>query len=60
MVVGVEINANHLKAVRNGEVVAKAKPIKLGRTLQVWQIDIHQQQELVCSSRLTVMVKPKS
>ncbi|WP_427983033.1 hotdog fold thioesterase [Agarivorans sp.] len=60
MVVGVEINANHLKAVRNGEVVAKAKPIKLGRTLQVWQIDIHQQQDLICSSRLTVMVKSKS
>lgn len=57
MVVGVEINANHLKAVRNGEVTAIAKPIKLGSTLQVWQIEIRQHKELVCSSRLTAMVR---
>ncbi len=60
MVVGVEINANHLKAVRHGEVLATASPIKLGKTLHVWQIDIHQKSDLVCSSRLTVMVKSKS
>ena len=60
MVVGVEINANHLKAVRHGEVFATASPIKLGKTLHVWQIDIHQNSDLVCSSRLTVMVKSKS
>ncbi|MGY5449424.1 hotdog fold thioesterase [Agarivorans sp. MS3-6] len=58
-VVGVEVNANHLKAVRSGEVVATAKPIKIAKTMQVWQIDIHQANDLVCSSRLTVMVKPK-
>ncbi|WP_221077106.1 hotdog fold thioesterase [Agarivorans aestuarii] len=59
MVVGVEINANHLKAVRHGEVTAKASPIKLGNSLQVWQINIEQSNEMVCSSRLTVMVKSK-
>jgi 1,4-dihydroxy-2-naphthoyl-CoA hydrolase len=59
MVVGVEINANHLKAVRHGEVTAKASPIRLGNSLQVWQINIVQNSELVCSSRLTVMVKSK-
>ncbi|MDO6687817.1 MULTISPECIES: hotdog fold thioesterase [unclassified Agarivorans] len=58
MVVGVEINANHLKAVRNGEVSAKATPVRLGSTLQVWQINITQGDQLVCSSRLTAMVKP--
>lgn len=57
MVLGLEINANHIKAVRNGEVTAKAQPIQLGKSIQVWQINITQQQQLVCSSRLTVMVK---
>ena len=39
-VVGVEINANHLAAVRTGEVVATVSPIKIGKRIQVWNIMI--------------------
>ena len=56
-VVGVEINASHLRPVRSGFVTAIAKPVRLGTTLQVWQIDIHDQQDkLCCVSRLTLSV----
>ena len=58
--VGVEINANHLKSVRHGFVYGTAKPIRIGRRIHVWNIEIHDDsQNLVCISRLTVMVKPK-
>ncbi|PHM29123.1 hotdog fold thioesterase [Xenorhabdus budapestensis] len=56
-VVGVEINANHIKAVRGGIVKGICKPIHLGRTHQVWQIDIYNgQQQLCCTSRLTTAI----
>lgn len=56
-VVGVEINANHLKSVKTGFVYGKVSPIKLGNRLHVWQIDIcNEDEQLVCSSRLTVMI----
>ena len=55
--VGVEINASHLRPVRSGFVTAIAKPVRLGTTLQVWQIDIHDQQDKPCCvSRLTLSV----
>ncbi|GAM74178.1 hypothetical protein JCM19241_5374 [Vibrio ishigakensis] len=58
--VGLEINANHIKAVRSGFVTGTAKPIHLGRQTQIWSIDIiNEQQQLVCASRLTVMVRTK-
>ncbi|RKF19722.1 hotdog fold thioesterase [Alginatibacterium sediminis] len=57
MVLGVEINANHLSAVRHGHVDVIARPLKLGNSLQVWQINLEHANKLVCSSRLTVMVK---
>lgn len=57
LAVGVEINANHIKAVRSGRVFATAKPIHRGRTLHVWSIEIHdEQQRLVCISRCTLAV----
>ncbi|WP_026972440.1 hotdog fold thioesterase [Aliagarivorans marinus] len=56
-VVGLEVNANHMKAVRDGVVTAKAKPLSMGRQVQVWQIDIFQQQQQVCAARLTTMIK---
>lgn len=56
-VVGLEINANHLKSVSSGKVVAKGKPIHLGRRTQVWAIEIVQGDALVCSSRCTLMVQ---
>ena len=56
-VVGVELNSSHLKAVRTGWVFGKATPIRVGRTMQVWDIDIKNQEgDLVCKSRLTLAV----
>lgn len=60
MVLGVELNVNHLKAVRSGTVTGKAKPIHLGSTIQVWQIDmIDQIGSLISTSRLTALVRAK-
>ena len=56
-VVGVELNSSHLKAVRTGWVFGKATPIRVGRTIQVWGIDIKSQEDdLICKSRLTLAV----
>ena len=58
--VGLEINANHLKSVRNGYVTGKATPIHLGKKTHVWDIQIkNESNELVCISRLTVAVIKK-
>ena len=58
-VVGVEINANHLKGVKSGFVYGKAKPIRLGRNLHIWSIEItDEDKNLVCVSRLTTMIIP--
>ena len=58
--VGLEINANHLKGVRDGLVYGIAKPIHRGRSTQVWEIKIiNEQQELVCISRITIAVLSK-
>ncbi|WP_147197290.1 hotdog fold thioesterase [Pantoea sp. MBD-2R] len=56
-VVGLDINASHLRAVSEGEVRGVCRAIHPGRTHQVWQIDIFdQQQRLCCTSRLTTVV----
>ncbi|OBU13287.1 hotdog fold thioesterase [Morganella psychrotolerans] len=56
-VVGVEINANHVRAVRGGRVTGHCKAIHLGRNQQVWSIEIYdEQQKLCCISRLTTAV----
>ncbi len=55
--VGLDINANHLKSVREGFVYGKTTPIHIGKTTQVWEIRItDDKQNLVCISRLTVAV----
>ncbi len=55
--VGLEINANHMKSISEGEVIGTAKPVHLGRSTQVWDIDIKNRQgELICISRLTMAV----
>ena len=55
--VGIEINANHLRAVRAGVVTGTARPLHVGRQTQVWEIRIEDEaQRLVCVSRLTVAV----
>jgi 1,4-dihydroxy-2-naphthoyl-CoA hydrolase len=57
MVVGLEINANHLRAVRAGLVTGVARPLHLGRSTQVWEIRITDEADtLVCVSRLTLAV----
>ena len=57
--VGVEVNANHLAAVRAGDrVSALVRPLHLGRSLQVWQIEITRADgKLACVSRLTTTVR---
>jgi len=55
--VGLEINANHVKAVRNGFVHGRATALHVGRKTQVWEIKItNDAGDLVCISRLTVAV----
>lgn len=56
--VGLDINANHVRAMRSGFVIGTAWPLHLGVSTQVWQIDItDEKQRLVCTSRLTIAVK---
>lgn len=56
-VVGLEINANHLRGVRSGWVYGKVTAIHVGRSTQVWNIQISDQQDKpVCISRLTIAV----
>ena len=55
--VGLEINANHLRAVREGWVYGRCTPIHRGRTTHVWDIRITDEQgRLVCISRLTTAI----
>lgn len=55
--VGVELNVNHVRSVPNGYVVGRAAPRHLGRTLQVWQVDVSDASgRLVSTGRLTVAV----
>lgn len=57
IVVGIEINANHLRGVRDGQVTGTARPLHLGRSTQVWEIHIEDTAgRLVCVSRLTLAV----
>ena len=55
--VGIEINANHLGAVRSGSVVGTARPLHVGKSTEVWDIRIQSDAgKLVCVSRLTLAV----
>lgn len=56
-VVGLDINANHLRGVTDGWVTGIAKPVHIGRSTQVWQIDMQDDQgRLTCVSRITMAV----
>lgn len=56
-VVGLEINANHIRSVTSGRVFATATPVHIGRRTQVWSIDQTDEQERrVALSRLTMAV----
>lgn len=57
--VGLEINANHVRAVREGRVTGTARPLHIGRSTQVWEIRIEDARgRLACVSRLTLAVVP--
>jgi hypothetical protein len=59
-VVGIELSCNHLRSVKNGWVYGKAAPIKIGRKIHVWNIEIKNEDDnLVCVSRLTLAVISK-
>lgn len=58
--VGLDINANHIRAMKEGYVHAIARPLHLGSTTHVWDIKIcDEHNKLVCISRLTVAIRDK-
>ncbi len=58
--VGIEINANHIKSIKSGWVIGTVKPIKIGHTLHVWNIEIRDESgSLLCVSRLTCAIIKK-
>ncbi|MBS0589567.1 MAG: hotdog fold thioesterase [Proteobacteria bacterium] len=58
--VGLDINANHVRAVANGIVTGTARPLHIGRSTQVWEIRIEDEGgNLVCIARLTVAIVPR-
>jgi 1,4-dihydroxy-2-naphthoyl-CoA hydrolase len=59
--VGMEINANHLRPATKGRVTGTARPMHMGRSSQVWGIEIKDEDErLICISRITMAVVPKA
>ena len=59
-IVGIEINANHIKGKTEGTVTAMTKLVHGGRKTHIWQVDIRDENEiLICTGRLTVMIIPK-
>ena len=55
--VGLDINANHLKSATSGWVTGTARPVHIGKSTQVWQIDMHNDAgELTCVSRITMAI----
>ena len=59
LAVGLDINANHLRSVRSGWVTGTALPVHIGRTTQVWQIDmVDERGQMNCVSRITMAILP--
>lgn len=57
-IVGIEINANHLKSASKGFVMGITRPIKMGKKLHRWSTEIFDEnEEMICVSRLTTLVK---
>tara|TARA_E500000178_G_C16831672_1_gene666346 strand:+ start:48 stop:464 length:417 start_codon:yes stop_codon:yes gene_type:complete len=57
--VGLEINANHIKAVTNGLIIGKTRPIHIGRSTHIWEIKLFNYDKLSCISRLTMAILKK-
>jgi 1,4-dihydroxy-2-naphthoyl-CoA hydrolase len=59
--VGIEINANHLRAVSKGIITVEATPLYPGRSMSVWSINITDERgKLVCTSRLTMLIQKRA
>ncbi len=59
--VGLDINANHMRAATQGWVTGRVSPIHLGRTTQVWSIEIRDDAgKMVCIARITIAIVPDS
>ena len=57
IVVGTELNCSHLRSVSSGHITATATPIRKGRSVHVWAIDVHDDDNrLICVSRCTLQV----
>ena len=55
---GIEINANHIKSVKKGNVIATARPIHLGKTIQLWEIrTVDEENQLISISKLTTYTR---
>ncbi len=58
--VGLEINANHIRGVKEGYVYGITKPLHIGRKTQIWEIKItNEAGKLVCVSRITMAILDK-
>jgi 1,4-dihydroxy-2-naphthoyl-CoA hydrolase len=56
-VVGLDINANHVRSVSEGWVIGTGRPLHIGRTTHVWQIElVNERGQLTCVSRITMAV----
>ena len=56
--VGIEINANHMRAVSKGILTITATPIRHGRTLSVWKVENHDERgKLVCTGRISILLQ---
>lgn len=59
--VGIEINANHIKAVVSGKVTGICKPLNISGRNHIWDIKIYNESgELTCISRFTCTIVPRS
>ncbi len=54
--VGLDINANHIRAVKSGIVLGMTKPIHIGRSTHVWEIKLYNDDKSTCISRLTMAI----
>jgi len=54
--VGLEINANHVRAVKGGIIKGITKPIHLGRSTHVWEVKLFNNEKITCISRITMAI----
>jgi uncharacterized protein (TIGR00369 family) len=58
IVVGIQLSVNHLRAVRDGSITATGVPLRIGRTIALWDMRVHDDEErLIASATLTVAIR---